>query len=302
MKPPIAEPGNTAGPQLSTIVAGAWRLASWGFSARETLAWIETCLELGITSFDHADVYGDYTVEGLFGDALAHAPASLRAKVRVVTKCGIKLVSGRRPLHKIQSYDVSAQHIRSSVEASLASLRIDSIELLLLHRPDLLANPSEIASVIDALRREGKVRHFGVSNHSTSQFALLNRCIPLATNQVQFSPLCLDALDDGTLDQCTDLGVRPMIWSPLAGGQLMIGTDERSVKVRSALNEIAQAHGIALSTAAFAWIARHPSRPLIVTGTHRAQGLVEAVAALAVDLVREEWYQVWRVSAGREVA
>ena len=302
MKPPITLQGNGTGPQLSNIVAGAWRLASWGFSDQETLAWIETCIELGITSFDHADVYGDYTVEALFGDALAHAPASLRAQVRVVTKCGIKLLSGRRPLHRIKSYDTSAQHIRASVDASLKNLRIDNIELLLLHRPDLLANPSEIASVIDALRSEGKVRHFGVSNHSTAQFALLNRSVSLATNQVQFSPLCLDALNDGTLDQCTELGLRPMIWSPLAGGKLMIGTDERSVKVRSVLSDIAQAHGIALSTAAFAWIARHPSRPLIVTGTHRAEGLAEAVAALAVDLGREEWYQVWRVGAGREVA
>jgi predicted oxidoreductase len=297
-------PGRAAagGPALSAVVAGTWRMAGWGMSARERLAWIEQCVDMGITSFDHADVYGDYSVEELFGDALAHATLSLRRSIQIVTKCGIKLVSAARPAQQIKSYDSSAHHIRLSVEASLKKLRIECIELLLLHRPDLLADPGEIAGVIGALRNEGKLRHFGVSNHSTEQFETLNRMVPLCTNQVELSPLHLDALTDGTLNQCMNLGLRPMIWSPLAGGRLMTGTDEQSLRTRAGLQHAADTYGVALSTMAFAWIFRHPSRPVIITGTRRRQGLEEAVAALAVPLDRENWYRIWSAGAGHEVA
>jgi predicted oxidoreductase len=287
---------------LPRVVAGTWRMADWVMTAQERLGWIEQCVDLDITSFDHADVYGDYSVEGLFGDALVHAAPSLRAKIQIVTKCGIKLVSGRRPLHRIKSYDSSAAHIRASVEESLRKLRIERIELLLLHRPDLLADPEEIGGVVQALRSEGKLRHFGVSNFSTAQFETLNRSVALATNQVELSPLCLDALDDGTLNQCMDLGLRPMIWSPLAGGRVLTGVDDRSIRVRAVLEQVADSHGITLPTAAYAWVLRHPSRPAIITGTRRAQGLEAAVAALALDLDRESWYRIWSASAGREVA
>ncbi|MFP5356251.1 MAG: aldo/keto reductase, partial [Gemmatimonadota bacterium] len=165
------------GAQLSPIVAGAWRMASWKLDAPARLRWIESALDLGVTSFDHADIYGDYQVEELFGEALALAP-SLRDRMQLVTKCGIKLKSSRRPAHRINSYDTSRAHVLASVENSLRTLRTDRIDLLLIHRPDALMDPDELAATFNELRAAGKVLHFGVSNHLPSQLALLQQWIP----------------------------------------------------------------------------------------------------------------------------
>ena len=160
------------GPRLSPIVAGAWRMADWHWDAQQRLRWIEECVELGVTSFDHADIYGGYAVEGLFGQALALAPA-LRERLQLVGKCGIKLVSPARPEHRIKHYDSSAAHIATSVDASLRALRTDRLDLLLIHRPDPLMDADEVARAFESLRAAGKVRHFGVSNFTPGQFELL---------------------------------------------------------------------------------------------------------------------------------
>lgn len=286
---------------LSPIVAGAWRMASWGWDVPARVRWVEQCLALGVTSFDHADIYGDYSVEALFGQALAASPP-LREHLQIVTKCGIRLVSAARPGHAIKSYDSSRAHVTASVENSLRALQTDRIDLLLIHRPDLLMDPHELADTFQSLRAAGKVLNCGVSNHTPSQFALLHRHWPLATHQIELSPLHLDALGDGTLDQCVDLGVRPMVWSPLAGGRLFTGEDESARRVRGVLGELAQTHGVSSATVAYAWILRHPSRPLPITGSSRIEAVADAVAALALPLSAEEWYRIWRAGAGRDLA
>ncbi len=300
MTPPMDEPLPPSGLSLSPIVAGAWRMADWGMAAAQRLNWITQCLELGITSFDHADIYGGYTVEALFGEALALQPA-LRHRMQIVTKCGIKLVSPQRPAHGIKSYDSSVAHVRASVEASLRALRTDHIDLLLSHRPDALMDPVELAEVFAQLRAQGKVLHFGVSNHLPSQFKLLHGRLPLVTNQIELSPLHLHALSDGTLDQCLDLGLQPMIWSPLGGGRLFTGTDAQALRVRGVLQALADQHGVSVATVAYAWILRHPSRPIPITGSHRLVALQEAWAALSLRLSAEDWYRVWQASMGHEV-
>ncbi|BAL96771.1 aldo/keto reductase [Rubrivivax gelatinosus] len=286
---------------LSPVVAGCWRLHEWGFDVAARVRWIEQALELGIITFDHADIYGGYRVEALFGEALAAAPG-LRERLRLVSKCGIKLVCDARPAHAIKSYDGSREHVVASVEASLRALRTDRLDLLLLHRPDLLADPDEIAATFDDLRRAGKVLHFGVSNHTPSQFALLHRRIPLVTNQLELSPLQMQALADGTLEQALDLGLPPMIWSPLAGGRLFRGDDEQARRVRAVLEALGAEHGVSAATVAYAWILRHPSRPVPITGSSRIEALAEATAALALRLPAEAWYRVWQASMGHEVA
>lgn len=288
------------GPELSRIVAGAWRLADRDLGAAGRRRWVETCLDLGITSFDHADIYGGYAVEGLFGEVLAAAP-HLRERMQVVTKCGIRLVDPARPAHAAKSYDTSRAHLTASVDASLRALRCGHIDLLLIHRPDALMDPDEVAGAFRELRDAGKVRHFGVSNHRPSQLALLHRRFPLVTNQVELSPLHLDALDDGTLDQCLDLGLRPMAWSPLGGGRLFAAADARAARVRAVLEALGAERGACVATMAFAWVLRHPAGVLPVTGTMRAEGLREAVAALDVRMTAEEWYRVWEASTGHEV-
>ena len=158
-----------------------------------------------------------------------------------------------------------------------------------------------LADTFRALTREGKVAHWGVSNHTTSQFALLHAHHPLATNQVELSPLQMDALDDGTLDQAQQLGLRPMIWSPLGGGRLFNSQDEQAVRVRGEMAAIATRLGTSLTTLAFAWILRHPSRSHPITGSGRIAGLREAVAALDLRLDAEDWYAIWTASKGHPV-
>jgi len=275
-------------------------MAEWEFDVPARIRWIEACLELGITSFDHADIYGDYGVEALFGEALAAAPG-LRERMQIITKCGIKLLSRHRPAHASKSYDTSSAHVVASVENSLRSLHTDHLDLLLIHRPDALMDPEVLAATFADLRAAGKVLHFGVSNHSPSQLALLHRRYPVVTNQLELSPLHMAALADGSLDQCIDLGLRPMIWSPLAGGRLFTSGDEQAIRVRAVLDRLGREHGVSPATIAYAWILRHPSRPVPITGSRRIEAVREAVAALSVTLTSDAWYQVWEASAGHGV-
>jgi len=289
------------GPRLSPIVAGAWRMADWQWNPQQRLRWIEQCVELGVTSFDHADIYGGYAVERLFGEALALAPA-LRERLQLVGKCGIKLVAPARPEHRIKHYDSSALHIAASVDASLRALRTDRLDLLLIHRPDPLMDADEVARAFESLRAAGKVRHFGVSNFTPGQFELLASRVPLATNQIELHPLHRAALTDGTLDQLQRLRIRPMIWSPLAGGALLAGGGEAERRVQAALGRIGERHGASAATVAFAWLLRHPSRPVPVAGSRRIEALREAVGALRLTLDAQDWTEVWQAGAGHEVA
>lgn len=285
--------------ELSPIVAGLWRIAEWQLSVPERVHWIEQALELGITSFDHADIYGDYRAEALFGEALRASPG-LRSRMQLVTKCGIRLRSSQKP-YRITYYDTSAAYVRTQVEQSLRNLHTEQLDLVLIHRPDYLMDAAPLAEIFATLTREGKVAHWGVSNHTTSQFALLHQHHPLITNQLELSPLQMGALDDGSLDQAQQLGLRPMVWSPLAGGRLFTGDDEQAQRVRAEMSAIASRHGISLTTLAFAWVLRHPSRPYPITGTRRIEGLTDAVAALKVQLDAEDWYAIWTASKGHSV-
>lgn len=285
--------------ELSPIIAGLWRIADWNLTVAERVRWIEQALDLGVTSFDHADIYGDYRAEGLFGEALAAAP-TLRRRLLLVTKCGIRLRSGDRP-YRVNYYDTSPAYVRAQVERSLVQLRTEQLDLVLIHRPDYLMDAAELADTFRTLSAEGKVAHWGVSNHSASQFELLNRHYPLVTNQLELSPLAMHALDDGTLDQAQALGFRPMAWSPLAGGRLFSGQDERTARLRSEMSTIAARLGIGIATLAYAWVLRHPSRPHPITGTGRIDGIREALDALDVHLDTEDWYAIWTASQGHPV-
>lgn len=291
------------GPRFSRLVAGMWRLASWCLSDAELLDLIHACLDLGITTFDHADIYGDYTCEELFGRALALEP-SLRDKMQLVTKCGIKLVSPNRPAHRLKHYDTGRAHIVASAESSLRMLGTDYLDLLLIHRPDPLLDADEAVEAFAALRRAGKVLHFGVSNFTPWQFDLLDSRLdfPLVTNQVEVSVLHLDALHDGTLDQCQQLGLAPMAWSPLGGGRLFRSEDEQAVRVRRALADVGEELGGASpDQVALAWLLRHPARIVPVLGTGKVERIQSAAQAEALTLSREQWFAIWTASTGREV-
>ncbi|HWW70956.1 MAG TPA: aldo/keto reductase [Duganella sp.] len=286
---------------LSRIVAGMWRMNEWKLTPRQRLSFIEQCLDLGVTSFDHADIYGGYGVEALFGEALALQPA-LRARMQLVSKCGIKLVNAARPEHTIQHYDTSASHIIASAENSLRQLGTDHLDLLLIHRPDPLMQFDEIADAFRRLRQDGKVLHFGVSNFSRHQFESLNRRIALATNQVEFSPLCVAPMFDETFDGLQDVGVSPMIWSPLAGGRLFSKDDAAGVRVGAVIRKIADELRRPFGSVVFAWIMQLPSRPIPLTGSGRIEAVAEAVEATQFSLSRSQWFEILRAARGHEVA
>lgn len=288
--------------RLSPIVAGCWRMADWGWTPEQRLGWTEACIERGATTFDHADIYGGSSVEGLFGEALSQRPG-LRERMQLVSKCGIKFPDAARPATRVRSYDGSRAHIIESVENSLRALRTDRLDLLLLHRPDALLDADEAAEAFAALKAAGKVLHFGVSNYSPSQFELLNAATPLVTNQIELHPLHREPLHDGTLDQAQRLKLQPMVWSPLAGGRLFTDTGENALRVRQALQSAAQAQGLtSIATAAFAWLLRHPSRPIPIVGSSRLEALDEALAALTWRMDAETWWEIWSAGAGRPVA
>lgn len=294
---------STEGHQFSRIALGFWRLNEWKMNTGQTLDLIEKAIGLGITTFDHADIYGGYTCEEMFGKALAEKP-SLREKMEIVTKCGICLVSPRRPDNHFHGYDTSKSHILKSVENSLENLNTDYLDVLLIHRPDPLMNADEVAEAFALLRESGKVKHFGVSNFSPAQFNLLQSRLdfPLVTNQVEVSVLKMDTLNDGTLDQCQQLKISPMAWSPLGGGELFWGNSEKIIRLRNELQKIGEELGdVSVDQVVLSWLLMHPSKIVPVLGTGNITRIKSAADSVNLDLSRDQWFRIWTASAGVEV-
>ncbi len=290
--------------KISPIIVGTMRLGAWGaqFSTADYERFIDACLDLGINDFDHADIYGHYTTESEFGAVLKKRP-DLRSKVQLTTKCGIRLVSENRPAHRIKSYDSSKEHIVASVEESLKALSVEQIDIFLLHRPDYLMHPHEIATAFEQLKKAGKVRAFGVSNFTASQFDLLHSFTPLVTNQVEASILHLDAFGDGTLDQCLKHGVVPTAWSPFGGGALFSEeVTPRVERIREVANGLAEKYSASLDQVLLAFLHQHPAGIIPVVGTTKVERVEAALKSLTVKMTREEWYDLWQASTGEEVA
>jgi len=288
----------------SNLIFGTMRLGVWGanFSAEQILLLIEACLERGITTFDLADIYGNYTTEADFGQALQLKP-SLRDQIQLITKCGIKFVCENKPDYRIKSYDSSKTHIIASVENSLKQLKTDYIDLLLLHRPDFLMNPDEVATAFNQLKDQGKVKEFGVSNFTASQFEMLNNRFPLVTNQVEISILKLDTFTDGTLDQCLKHQLRPMAWSPFAGGQIFQTSEQENIQnIQTIGTRLAQKYEVALDQIILAWLLKHPAGIQPILGTSKLKRIQAAVDASTVEMTKEEWYELWQASTGTEIA
>ena len=287
---------------FSALVYGAWRMADGAdTSAQTALTKIERCLELGITTFDHADIYGDYRCEALFGEALKLKP-SLKHQMQIVSKCGIKLISSQYPDRRVKHYDTSAAHIRYSVDNSLKRLGVERLDALLIHRPDPFMNAHETGACLDALVKEGKIAAAGVSNFSVTDFDLLQSAMQtsLVTNQLELSLLAQHAFLDGSVSQCQQHHIRPMAWSPLAGGRLF-GNDPVALRLRPALQRIAQEQGVDIDAVAIAWLLAHPAGIVPVVGTNQLDRIGRLGDALKVKLDLETWYELWTLAAGKEV-
>ncbi|KIL50096.1 oxidoreductase [Jeotgalibacillus alimentarius] len=289
---------------ISKTVHGLMHLSGWGLSKSERLSLIKEVLDTGITTFDHADIYGSYQCEALFGEALALEP-SLRDKMELVTKCGIVLESPNRPAHRSHHYNTSKSHIISSVEQSLKNLSTDTIDLLLIHRPDPFMNPEETAAAFGELHRSGKVRHFGVSNFKRNQFNMLESYIdqPLITNQIELSPYHLENFEDGTVDLSLEKKTPPMAWSPLAGGKILTGTDEKSVRIREALNEVGQEIGTSqLDEVIYAWLYSHPANISVIAGSGKIERIRSAAGAHTFNMDAHQWFRIYQAVLGHDVA
>lgn len=292
------------GPSFSQLIFGVMKWGVWGhnYSPTEVLNLILASLDLGITTFDHADIYGHYTTEALFGKATKGAPA-IRQKMQLISKCGIKLITPNRPEHHIKSYDTSKAHIIQSAENSLRYLHTDYLDLLLIHRPSPLMHPDEMAEAFTHLQQSGKVLHFGVSNFTPAQFELVHSRFPLVTNQIEASLLHTPPFLDGTLDQLLRLNIAPMAWSPLGGGLIFQHTeDERSQRIRLMANSLGKKYGDkTIDQILIAWLVKHPSNILPVLGTGNIERVKAAVEALSIDISTEDWFKLWEASIGEEV-
>lgn len=288
---------------FSPVIAGCMNWGQWGakFSREEYASMISACMDLGITTFDHADIYGHYTTEEEFGLAMKMQP-TLRKKMKLITKCGIKMVTPNRPNQLIKSYDTSGAHIRASVERSLQNLNTDYIDSLLIHRPDPLMDPMDIVETVDRLKAEGKIISFGVSNFLPRHMDLFSKYLRISINQFEISAFKTDALHDGTLDYCIQHNVQSLSWSPLGGGKLQSEEPDESTRRIIAVAEILAAEfSASTDQILLAWLYAHPAKIIPVMGTTKISRLKNALDAKKIMLTREQWFMIYRAHLGKEV-
>ena len=282
------------------LAYGCWRLAGSEGGPRlddsDGMTAVRAAYDAGYTLFDNADIYGRGECERIFGNVLRETPG-MRKRIVLATKCGICPPWDGRT----HCYDSSSAYLIASVEGSLKRLGTDFVDLLMIHRPDFLGDPADIATAFAQLRTQGKVREFGVSNFRPSQLAALQKhCpMPLIVNQVEVSLAALSCLDDGTLDQCIAVRITPMAWSPLAKGLLLgAAKDGRTQNLQSLLSKLAAEKSATPAAIALAWLLRHPSRMMPIIGSVNPARIREAVRADAIALTRGEWYTLLTAARG----
>lgn len=289
---------------FSPIIVGAMRLGKWGaqMTTDELEVFVKGCIELGVTTFDHADIYGDYTTEADFGKVLAKNP-EWRSQMQIITKCGICHVCENRPEYSVKAYDSSPEHIETSVNNSLEALSTKYIDCLLIHRPDMLTDPQGVEKIVQQLLEEGKIRSFGVSNFSSKQFKHLHDNVPLHTNQIEASLLQLDAFSNGTLEQLMDYHLRPMAWSPLGGGSVFSEeVDAKTQRIKNTATPLLEKYNCSMDQLLLAWLLRHPSQIIPVLGTTKLERVASAVQALDIEISRNDWYALYQASTGTTIA
>jgi len=276
----------------------------WKMTKEELLHFTEEVMDLGITTIDTADIYGGFSCEEAFGDALK-LKKGLREKLTIVTKCGIVFPCENRPQFETHHYDNTRKHILKSAETSLKNFGTDYLDLLLIHRPSPFMDPAEVSEAFKELYVSGKVKNFGVSNFDNTKFEMLSSYMeyPLVTNQVEISPLHLDVFQDGTMDNLMTRGLYPMAWSPLAGGELFTGDSEKVLNVKKTLLAIGEKYGEnRLDTLAYAFLTSHPGKILPIVGSGKIERIQNAIDALKIKFTSEEWLSVYKASIGKGLA
>ena len=285
---------------FSKITAGTMTWGQWGkkLSKQEMIDLMHHCLENNIHTFDHADIYGDYSTEADFGNAFAESGIK-RSKIELISKCGIQYIGNSRPDLKVKHYNYTKEYIIWSAENSLKHLKTDYLDLLLLHRPSPLLQPEVVAEAIATLKKEGKIKSFGVSNFTPSQTDLLNKYVGVEVNQKEFSLTQHTAMHDGTLDHMMLNNIQPMSWSPL--GNVFKEDTEQTRRIHKQLGALLDKYNATEDQLLLAWILKHPSNIIPVVGTTTKQRLKDAYAATKINLELEDWFLILVACQGHKV-
>ena len=283
----------------SRIIAGTMTWGEWGkkFSTSEMISLMNQCTEHGITTFDHADIYGGYTTEGEFGKAFKESKID-RESIQLITKCGIQYLSENRD-NKVKHYNYSKDYIIWSAEESLKHLQTDYLDLFLLHRPSPLIQPDEVAEAISSLKEQGKINNFGVSNFTPSQLELISQATNISANQIEFSLTQHSAMHDGTLDQMMLKHITPMSWSPL--GSVFKEDSDQTRRINEQLVEFKDKYNATEDQLLLAWVLKHPSRIHPVIGTTSHQRIKDAAKSIKIEMELEDWFLLLVASQGHKV-
>jgi predicted oxidoreductase len=284
---------------FSRIIAGTMTWGSWGkqLDVREMGHFIDHCVENGISTFDHADIYGDYSTEADFGNALTDCSVN-RSDIQIITKCGIQYTSPTRN-NRIKHYNYSKDYIIWSVEESLKNLKIEYLDLFLLHRPSPLMHPDIVSEAIILLQTQGKIKQFGVSNFNPSQVDLISKNVEISANQIEFSITAHTAMYDGVLDQMILKKITPMAWSPL--GNVFRENTEQTNRIHKELETLEAKYNATKDQLILAWILKHPAQFHPVIGTTDKNRIVSASKATTIDLELEDWFILLAASQGHKV-
>ena len=285
--------------KYSRIIAGTMTWGNWGkqLSTKEMESLMKRCLELNITTFDHADIYGDYTNEEQFGKAFGKSGIK-REDIQLIGKCGIQFDSKARS-NKVKHYNYNKDYIVMSAERSLKLLQTEYLDFLLLHRPSPLMHPDETSEAIHKLKKEGKIRQFGVSNFTPSQIALIETAIPVEGNQVEYSLTANKVMYDGTLDDCIAKQRFAMSWSPL--GLYFREKTAQTSQIKGVMGNLADKYDATEDQLLLAWVLMHPAKVYPVVGTTSPNRLQLAIKAEQISMELEDWFILLEASRGQEV-
>lgn len=286
--------------QLSPIIAGVMNWGVWdkNLNTNEFTHLINLFIENGITTFDHADIYGGYTTEASFGKALSESKID-RKKIQLISKCGIQYISVKRPENHIKHYEYSKDYIIWSAENSLKNLQTDYLDVFLLHRPSPLMQADEIAEAVSKLKADGKILSFGVSNFTSSQTELLRQKTDVSFNQVQFSATHHEAMLDGSFDYMQIHNIKPMAWNPL--GTVFRENTDQTFRLRQLLAKLVEKYRIGSDIILLAWIMQHPAGISPVAGTVNSGRIQQLMKAKSLVLDKQDWFSIWTESMGNRV-
>lgn len=286
-------------PNFSRTIAGCMTWGVWGknLNTNEMIDIMQTCIENGITTFDHADIYGDYTTEAAFGKAF-NASQVKREDVQLISKCGIQYIGNSRN-NRVKHYNYSKDYIIWSVEESLKNLQTDYLDLLLLHRPSPLMHPDEVSEAVSILTSQGKIKDFGLSNFTPIQTDLIASKTAISVNQIEVSLTQYNSLFDGSLTHMQLHKIQPMAWSPL--GSYFKEDSEKNSRIKKELTNLSKKYNATESQLLLAWLHQHPSQIIPVIGTTNKNRIIEAVKAQEVILETEDWFALLVASQGHKV-